>query len=125
MIYKEPLTNTMWFSWLQLDIQEKSWYCVGEQNPIRQLCIFIYYNVWFDRLVLATILINCITLAIKDPTASSTSARNRIALESELVFTILFSIEMLIKMTAVGVFGKNSYFADRWNWLDFIVVFSG
>ena len=120
----------MWISYVfhlvvQLEIQRNSWYCVTEENPIRKVCLNIYYNVWFDRMVLITILINCITLAIRDPTTSGTSTRNRIAQESEIIFTVLFSIEMLIKMTAVGVFGKNSYFADKWNWLDFIVVFSG
>ena len=30
---------------------------------------------------------------------------------------------MLLKMTAMGVvFGRGSYFMDRWNWVDFIVV---
>lgn len=60
-----------------------------------------------------------------DPTSGDSATRNQISSQSSLVFTILFTIEMLIKMTALGVFGENSYFGDKWNWLDFLVVFVG
>lgn len=36
-----------------------------------------------------------------------------------------FSLEMSIKMVAMGVYGKNTYLADSWNRLDFFIVLSG
>ena len=40
-----------------------------------------------------------------------------------LTFTILYTIEMAIKMIARGVIiNPFSYLRDPWNWLDFIVV---
>ena len=43
--------------------------------------------------------------------------------QSELFFTIVFTLEMTIKMIALGVFlDKNCYLRDQWNWLDFVVV---
>lgn len=42
---------------------------------------------------------------------------------SDPYFLTIYTIEMLIKVTAQGLFRyKNSYLRDGWNWLDFIVV---
>ena len=44
----------------------------------------------------------------------------------DLVFLILFAIEMAIKMCAQGlILHKNAYLRQGWNWLDFIVVVIG
>jgi hypothetical protein len=110
---------------VQLDVQEHAWLYMLPEHPIRKLCLSIYYNAWFDRFILTTILINCVFLAIKDPKSPESAARNQISLQSELIFTLVFTVEMLIKMTACGVFGRNSYFSDKWNWLDSLVVFAG
>ena len=62
----------------------------------------------------------------KDGSLSDSSLRNRVTLESELVFTILFTIECFMKITAMGfVWGKGSYLRDAWNVLDFVVVMGG
>jgi hypothetical protein len=43
----------------------------------------------------------------------------------EWLFLIIYSIEMSIKMVAIGFFQhKGSYLRDAWNWIDFIVVVS-
>ena len=36
-----------------------------------------------------------------------------------------FTLEMLIKMIAMGVYGSGTYLADSWNRLDFFIVASG
>lgn len=41
------------------------------------------------------------------------------------VIFVFFSLEMSIKMVAMGVYGKNTYLADSWNRLDFFIVLSG
>jgi hypothetical protein len=44
----------------------------------------------------------------------------------EIVFTIIFLVEMIIKIIARGFFmHKHAYLRDALNWLDFIVVVSG
>ena len=41
-------------------------------------------------------------------------------------FTMVFSIECFLKITAMGfIMHKNSYMRDSWNWLDFTVVCLG
>ena len=43
--------------------------------------------------------------------------------QGEVFFTIVFTLEMSIKMIAMGlVLDKNCYLRDQWNWLDFVVV---
>ena len=44
--------------------------CLSPTNPLRRGVILVVYNKWFDRLILTTILCNCIFLAIKDPMCS-------------------------------------------------------
>ena len=41
-----------------------------------------------------------------------------------MVFSF-FTLEMILKMVALGVFGKKAYFGDRWNMLDFLIVITG
>lgn len=54
---------------------------------------------------------------------NSNSLRNRIVNESELFFTIVFTIECLLKIIAMGFIAEpGCYLRDAWNWLDFIVV---
>jgi hypothetical protein len=36
-----------------------------------------------------------------------------------------FVAEMIIKMIAMGVIGKKSYFSEGWNRLDFLIVVAG
>eukprot|EP01138_Halocafeteria_seosinensis_P014026 gb/GECG01014323.1/.p1 GENE.gb/GECG01014323.1/~~gb/GECG01014323.1/.p1 ORF type:complete len:1981 (+),score=157.66 gb/GECG01014323.1/:1-5943(+) len=122
---KKQSGNTSGLTHKRLEVQEYSCGCITTHNPVRDTCLTVYYNVWFDRIVLAIILLNCLTLAIIDPTSDASSTRNAIAAQSGIVFTVLFTVEMLIKMMALGVIGTNSYFSDRWNWLDFVVVVSG
>jgi hypothetical protein len=44
----------------------------------------------------------------------------------EIVFTIIFLVEMMIKIIARGfILHKHAYLWDPLNWLDFIVVVSG
>ena len=46
--------------------------------------------------------------------------------KADLVFTILFTLEMLLKWVGLGLCKyRHSYFRDAWNWLDFIIVVEG
>eukprot|EP00602_Paraphysomonas_sp_CaronLab_P008605 CAMPEP_0185034492 /NCGR_PEP_ID=MMETSP1103-20130426/24443_1 /TAXON_ID=36769 /ORGANISM="Paraphysomonas bandaiensis, Strain Caron Lab Isolate" /LENGTH=1644 /DNA_ID=CAMNT_0027571169 /DNA_START=197 /DNA_END=5132 /DNA_ORIENTATION=+ len=53
------------------------------------------------------------------------SWRNTLIDETELLFTIVFTIECVLKVFGMGFFGKKGYLHDRWNWLDFVVVVTG
>lgn len=38
---------------------------------------------------------------------------------------IFFAMEMVLKMVALGIFGKKCYLGDTWNRLDFFIVMAG
>ena len=44
---------------------------------------------------------------------------------TETVFTVLYTVEMVLKITGLGfIFGKDAYIRDAWNVLDFVIVTS-
>jgi hypothetical protein len=76
------------------------------------------------------ILLNSLFLACNDYSfrlpGGEKSWRNAIVEESEIFFLVLFTIECLIKVVALGfVVGKTTYCHDGWNLLDFTVVATG
>ena len=83
-------------------------------------------NTWFDRLILLIILVNCIFLAMDDKPPAGSDKANLLNV-SELVFNIIYTIEMVFKIVAWGFFwsGKYSYMRSPWNQLDFVVVMGG
>lgn len=106
--------------------QPRSLCCLSLNNPIRKFCIRLAQNKWFDRVVVFVIILNCLVLSLMDPLdTEGTSLRTKIQDESELWFTIAFTIELVVKVVAMGLVGKGSYLSDRWNWLDFVVVIVG
>ncbi|KYN00608.1 Sodium channel protein 60E, partial [Cyphomyrmex costatus] len=43
-----------------------SWFIFSPWNPIRRCCIFLSTNQYFDYVVMATILLNCVFLAMTE-----------------------------------------------------------
>lgn len=105
----------------------KSLYCLGPENKLRTACVHIMVNKWFDRFITFCIVANSILLASKEYEekydASYESSWNSVLDKIDLVFTIIFLFECLVKVIAMGfVVHKRSYLRDRWNWIDFFIV---
>lgn len=61
-----------------------------------------------------------------DGSLDTSDPRNRAVEDSELIFTSLFAVEMVLKVIAMGfVLGRGTYIRDPWNVLDFVVVMAG
>uniref|UniRef100_A0A3B4YC18 Voltage-dependent T-type calcium channel subunit alpha n=1 Tax=Seriola lalandi dorsalis TaxID=1841481 RepID=A0A3B4YC18_SERLL len=73
------------------------------------------------------ILLNCVTLGMFHPCEDSNcdSERCRILQDFDDFIFAFFAIEMVIKMVALGIFGKKCYLGDTWNRLDFFIVLAG
>ena len=108
----------------------RSLFLFGVNNPLRQLCVRLMLSNLFDRFVLTTITVNSLLLAIEDYGdeglfTGSPNLTNRLVQQSEYVFAVIFLLEMVVKVTAMGmVLHSNAYLRDSWNVLDFIVVLS-
>ena len=81
----------------------------------------------FDKFIILTILANSLLLAFTDYQIrlepDYESERNALFVYFDTVFSIIFLIECVCKVIAMGfIWHKNSYLRDYWNWLDFFIV---
>ncbi|XP_068893811.1 sodium channel protein 60E-like isoform X4 [Tenebrio molitor] len=84
-------------------------------SSVRKACIYLCTNQYFDYLVMATILLNCVFLAMAETIE-----------EAEYIFLAIYTAEMIIKGIAKGfILNKYTYLRNPWNWLDFVVITSG
>ncbi|XP_058998271.1 voltage-dependent N-type calcium channel subunit alpha-1B isoform X6 [Mustela lutreola] len=81
----------------------------------------------FEYMILATIIANCIVLALEQhlPDGDKTPMSERLD-DTEPYFIGIFCFEAGIKIIALGfVFHKGSYLRNGWNVMDFVVVLTG
>lgn len=74
------------------------------------------------------ILLNCLTLGMYEPCSDSfecTSTRCRVLQNSDHFIFAFFTFEMAVKVIAMGFIGRDTYLAEAWNILDFIIVIVG
>lgn len=65
---------------------------------IRRFCTWSTTRGWFDNIVLLFIALNCITLAMERPNIPPDSKERAFLSTANYVFTVVFAIEMLIKV---------------------------
>ena len=94
------------------------------RNKCRRI---VLTNSWFERIWLAVIIANCVTLAIEDPTDwECVDALCSFCTVAGHLFTFLFTIECVMKIAGLGFYKrKGAFLKDSWNILDFIIVVSG
>ena len=84
-------------------------------------------DTWFERISMAVILLNCLTLGLYRPCRDQVCATTRCrVLESfdHFIF-VFFAVELGVKVTAMGLVGRRTYLADSWNRLDLFIVAAG
>nr|XP_021336021.1 voltage-dependent T-type calcium channel subunit alpha-1G isoform X4 [Danio rerio] len=93
----------------------------------RSWCLKMVCNPWFERASMLVILLNCVTLGMFHPCEDShcDSERCKILEDFDDFIFAFFAVEMVIKMVALGIFGKKCYLGDTWNRLDFFIVLAG
>uniref|UniRef100_A0A4W6EBF4 Calcium voltage-gated channel subunit alpha1 Ia n=1 Tax=Lates calcarifer TaxID=8187 RepID=A0A4W6EBF4_LATCA len=84
-------------------------------------------DTWFERISIMVILLNCVTLGMYQPCENidCTSDRCQILQAFDAFIYIFFALEMVVKMVALGIFGRRCYLGDTWNRLDFFIVMAG
>lgn len=99
-----------------------SMFILGPENCIREAIHYIVTLRYFDALIMAVICGSSITLATEDP-VDENSKRNAILNHFDMAFTVVFTLEMVLKIIDLGVIlHPGSYFRDIWNFLDATVV---
>ena len=101
------------------------WPGMDVHSLLRRECIRLVEWVWFDRVTLLCILLNVLFMCLNEPLQPDDQPFNVFCELVDLVFTIFFTFEMVVKVLAQGfLLAKHSYLRDGWNWVDFVVVIS-
>ncbi|XP_035768983.1 calcium channel, voltage-dependent, N type, alpha 1B subunit, a [Neolamprologus brichardi] len=105
----------------------RSLFIFSEDNVIRKYAKKITEWPPFEYMILATIIANCIVLALEQhlPASDKTPMSERLD-DTEPYFIGIFCFEAGIKIIALGfAFHKGSYLRNGWNVMDFVVVLTG
>ncbi|KAM6977782.1 dihydropyridine-sensitive L-type skeletal muscle calcium channel subunit alpha-1-like [Aplochiton taeniatus] len=99
-----------------------SFFIFGPENKFRKVCHKIINATSFTNFILLFILLSSIALAAEDP-IDPKSFRNKVLAYADIVFTTVFTIEIVLKMTVYGAFlHKGSFCRNSFNMLDLLVV---
>ncbi|KAM6091715.1 voltage-dependent L-type calcium channel subunit alpha-1C isoform 43-T43 [Theristicus caerulescens] len=99
-----------------------AFFIFSPNNRFRVHCHRIVNDNIFTNLILFFILLSSISLAAEDP-VRHLSFRNQILGNADYVFTSIFTLEIILKMTAYGAFlHKGSFCRNYFNILDLLVV---
>uniref|UniRef100_A0A3P8Z7V2 Voltage-dependent T-type calcium channel subunit alpha n=1 Tax=Esox lucius TaxID=8010 RepID=A0A3P8Z7V2_ESOLU len=111
--------------------------CGDEELPHPTLAPVVFFYLkqttpprsWCLKMVssMLVILLNCVTLGMFQPCEDHDchSERCKILEDFDDFIFAFFAVEMVIKMVALGIFGKKCYLGDTWNRLDFFIVLAG
>eukprot|EP01050_Picozoa_sp_SAG11_P002399 SAG11_NODE_121_length_15851_cov_6.082466_9_plen_273_part_00 len=99
--------------------------CFSIDSPTRLALLRVVMRPVFDVVILACIAGNSVLMALDNPLKDEdnlTEFEKQLKI-FELVFNVIFTLEMLLKILALGfVRGELTYLQSPWNILDFVVV---
>ncbi|KAJ8569522.1 hypothetical protein ON010_g5738 [Phytophthora cinnamomi] len=103
--------------------EHRSLFIIALDNPIRKAAMKLLLHPQFDNFSLALIIISTVELAIDNPLSSPDSKLTNILQRFDSVLTVLFMIEVLIKIIAYGfILHKGAYLRNSWNVMDFAIA---
>ncbi|ETW09835.1 hypothetical protein, variant 1 [Aphanomyces invadans] len=101
------------------------------QNRFRRFCMATMDSQSFGVLVMVAVLVNTFAMSFANynsPAVGSSSPPDRTGYIINLIESttlVVFIVEACMRIVAQGVTGRNSYFQDNWNILDFVVIVTG
>ncbi|RWS16656.1 Voltage-dependent calcium channel type A subunit alpha-1-like protein [Dinothrombium tinctorium] len=100
-----------------------SMFIFSSTNPIRK-AVHDFVNLrYFDAFIMVIIALSSIALAAEDPVLEEKSKTNQMLEKIDHAFTVVFAIEMILKIIDQGIIlHPGSYCRDIWNLLDAVVV---
>ena len=112
---------------------EDRWPCLNFRKKVKRIkiiivmaCEKIIAHRLFEATSITIILLNCVTLAMEDPTKDEETAADKIW---ENTFQGLYTVEMLFKIIGMGLIWNDkgddkAYLRDPFNILDFVIIMS-
>ena len=95
----------------------------GPQSGMRKTAVLVVTNDYFDNLIMVLIAFSAVLLALDNPSNKKGTSLALFLSVSDIIMTVIFTGEMMIKLVAMGViFTPDAYFLNGWNILDGIIV---
>ncbi|CAG9463932.1 unnamed protein product [Pedinophyceae sp. YPF-701] len=104
--------------WVLTDANRKSF-----REHVMSALTAVVQHEDFELLILLLIVANCITLAMFKPLSGPEDSWNKNLETAELVFNSIFTLEMVLRILALG--GPIAYMREPWNVFDFCMVAVG
>ncbi|KAA0713731.1 Voltage-dependent L-type calcium channel subunit alpha-1F [Triplophysa tibetana] len=99
-----------------------SFFILGKKNCLRVACHNLIHHHYFTNIILVFIIFSSVSLAAEDPIKTH-SVRNIMLGYADYVFTTVFTIEIMLKVTVYGAFlHQGSFCRNAFNLLDLLVV---
>uniref|UniRef100_A0A7N6BHS3 Voltage-dependent L-type calcium channel subunit alpha n=1 Tax=Anabas testudineus TaxID=64144 RepID=A0A7N6BHS3_ANATE len=93
--------------------------CYIPKNPYQYRVWYIVTSCYFEYLMFFLIMLNTLCLGMQH--CNQSSHVTKLSDTLNLIFTVLFTVEMILKLMAFKARVKG-YFGDPWNVFDFIIV---
>jgi hypothetical protein len=104
----------------QFEQSPKSLFLFSATGRLRQRLRQLIHHRHFDNSILVCIIASSISLAVRDPSQEQDPP---LIFFSDIAFSILFAMEMLLKVVTFGfVHSQHAYLRNSWNILDFLLV---
>ena len=101
----------------------RSFCCLLPSHFPRKLCIQLIESRSFEPFIMFIIILNVILMASESKLDPPDTFKSYLLDQSEGIFLFIYTLEMVMKMVAYGVFmHEGSYLRDSWCQLDFLVV---
>mmetsp|Transcript_6501 Transcript_6501/g.5842 ORF Transcript_6501/g.5842 Transcript_6501/m.5842 type:complete len:171 (-) Transcript_6501:520-1032(-) len=105
-------------------LEGRALFLLSPDNCLRRVVHKIVSNNKFEMVIIIVIVLSSIFLALDSPLEDPDSSFSNVLFYLDLVSTVIFTIEILLKFIAYGLIfnGKKSFVRDSWNLLDLSVV---
>jgi len=87
---------------MSVSLNGNSLCCFDSKNGFRNLCANIVTHKWFDWIILLFICVSTILLAMESPMNDPRSKQTKILAKLDLLMTMIFVVEMLLKIVTFG-----------------------
>jgi len=108
------------------NLQETSLGCIAPDNNGRRNVFFLIDHQAFEGVILCLISFNIITMMLDTPGIREQPGVETLVMVLEIIFQTLFTVEMLLKVFALGlIMHEHSYLRSAWNVGDCVIVLFG
>lgn len=99
-----------------------AFFIFSHKNRFRVFCHWLCNHSYFSNMILLCIMVSSALLAVEDP-IDTESETNKVLSKFDVFFTIIFSIELMLKTTAYGcILHDGAFLRSAFNMLDLLVV---